>query len=77
MVHELQMLLLSLAGGCSLVFMGISHAKVETVPQRAAPVAVGETAPDFTLQDQNGRKVSLSQARGKSPVVLVFYRGYW
>lgn len=45
--------------------------------QRSEPVAVGEVAPDFTLQDQSGRKITLSDARGKSPVVLVFYRGYW
>ena len=45
--------------------------------QRADPVAVGEVAPDFTLEDQSGQKVTLSDARGKSPVVLVFYRGYW
>ena len=41
------------------------------------PVGVGETAPDFTLEDQNKTKVTLSAARAKSPVVLVFYRGYW
>jgi cytochrome oxidase Cu insertion factor (SCO1/SenC/PrrC family) len=41
------------------------------------PVAVGETAPDFTLVDQRGNKVRLSDSKGKSPVVLVFYRGYW
>lgn len=45
--------------------------------QRTGPVAVGEVAPDFTLQDQNQNKVTLSEARTKSPVVLVFYRGYW
>ena len=45
--------------------------------QRAAPVAVGEQAPDFTLTDQNGQKRSLAAERGKRPVVLVFYRGYW
>ena len=44
---------------------------------RAGPVAVGEVAPDFTLTDQNGRSHSLSAERGKRPVVLVFYRGYW
>jgi cytochrome oxidase Cu insertion factor (SCO1/SenC/PrrC family) len=44
---------------------------------RARPVAVGETAPDFTLQDQNGQKVGLAASRGQRPVVLVFYRGYW
>jgi cytochrome oxidase Cu insertion factor (SCO1/SenC/PrrC family) len=45
--------------------------------QRAKPVAVGEQAPDFTLTDQNGRSQSLAAERGKRPVVLVFYRGYW
>lgn len=44
---------------------------------RNAPVGKGDLAPDFTLQDQNGHEVKLSEARGKSPVVLVFYRGYW
>jgi cytochrome oxidase Cu insertion factor (SCO1/SenC/PrrC family) len=45
--------------------------------QRTDPVAVGEVAPDFTLQDQRGQKITLADARGKSPVVLLFYRGYW
>ena len=41
------------------------------------PVTVGAMAPDFSLEDQNGHKVTLTDARSKSPVVLVFYRGYW
>jgi cytochrome oxidase Cu insertion factor (SCO1/SenC/PrrC family) len=45
--------------------------------QRSTPVKVGDTAPDFTLEDQDGQKVTLSDNRGKRPVVLVFYRGYW
>ncbi len=44
---------------------------------RAKPAAVGEMAPDFTLEDYHGHKTTLSESRGKSPVVLVFYRGYW
>ena len=44
---------------------------------RTTPVAVGEMAPDFVLEDHEGHKNSLSEAQGKSPVVLVFYRGYW
>jgi cytochrome oxidase Cu insertion factor (SCO1/SenC/PrrC family) len=47
------------------------------VQARNTPVGVGDVAPDFTLEDQNGQKVKLLEARGKSPVVLVFYRGYW
>ena len=45
--------------------------------QRTGPIGIEEVAPDFTLQDHNGQKVTLSDARGRSPVVLVFYRGYW
>ena len=45
--------------------------------ERAAPVATGEMAPAFTLTDQNGRGHTLTAERGKRPVVLVFYRGYW
>ncbi len=33
----------------------------------------GEKAPDFKLPDQSGKPVSLSQFKGKSPVVLYFY----
>lgn len=44
---------------------------------RVAPVQVGEMAPDFTLEDQQGQKVTLSAARGQAPVILVFYRGHW
>jgi uncharacterized protein len=50
---------------------------LSSAQDRTAPVAVGEIAPDFTLEDHNKSKVSLSTARGKSPVVLVFFRGYW
>jgi len=42
---------------------------------RMTPVQLGDTAPDFTLTDANGRAVTLSKL-GKT-VVLVFYRGYW
>jgi peroxiredoxin Q/BCP len=35
-------------------------------------VEVGQPAPDFTLQDQNGEEVTLSALRGR-PVVLYFY----
>jgi peroxiredoxin len=50
---------------------------------------VGQKAPDFTLPDTAGKRVSLSEllaspaagageANGKTRwVVLIFYRGYW
>ena len=39
-------------------------------------VVAGDMAPDFRLQDQDGKVHQLSQYRGRN-VVLVFYRGYW
>ncbi len=44
---------------------------------RGSPIGVGDKAPDFILQDQNNKTVRLSKTRGKSAVLLVFYRGYW
>ena len=36
-------------------------------------VKVGDMAPDFTLTDQNGNKVSLHDFKGKKNVALAFY----
>lgn len=36
-------------------------------------LAVGTTAPDFTLRDQNQQPVSLGDYRGKRNVLLVFF----
>jgi hypothetical protein len=47
------------------------------VPDTPTALRVGERAPDFTLPDASGRPVALADYRGKKPVVLVFYRGYW
>ena len=54
-----------------------ANSQAPTGPVRSTPIGVEEIAPDFQLEDQNKNKVMLSEARGKSPVVLVFYRGYW
>lgn len=35
-------------------------------------VEIGKPAPDFTLEDQDGKKVTLSKLKG-SPIVLYFY----
>jgi hypothetical protein len=62
---------LLLAGGTWLNFV------VAAVPDTPTAVRVGEQAPDFTLPDAVGRPVALADYRGRKPVVLVFYRGYW
>jgi len=57
------------------------------LPASAAAPHVGQKAPDFTLPDQEGRPVALSDLRsaagasGAKPaavgVLLIFYRGHW
>lgn len=37
------------------------------------PVSVGEVAPDFALKDHHGQTFRLSELRGRSAVLVVFY----
>lgn len=39
-------------------------------------IAPGVLAPDFELEDVQGRLVRLSDFRGKQPLVLAFLRGF-
>jgi peroxiredoxin Q/BCP len=51
-------------------------AKTKAAPKKLSPkvakLKVGDSAPDFTLQDQNGKSVSLHDFKGKK-VVVYFY----
>lgn len=38
---------------------------------------VGDKAPEFALPNGDGKLVLLSEYTARSPVVLVFYRGFW
>jgi cytochrome oxidase Cu insertion factor (SCO1/SenC/PrrC family) len=60
-----------LAGGVWFNFF------VARIPAAPPILRVGEQPPEFSLPDASGRPVSLADYRGKKPVVLVFYRGYW
>jgi hypothetical protein len=40
-------------------------------------IKIGDEAPDFTLENLDGKPVMLSEYRDRKSVVLVFYRGYW
>ena len=40
---------------------------------QAATLKVGDRAPDFSLPDQTGKQVKLSDFLGKENVVLAFY----
>ena len=41
------------------------------------PLAVGSTAPGFSLPDTEGTIWQLSEMIADGPAVVVFYRGYW
>ena len=60
----------------SIITVFVSAANVQAQAS-TKPVGIGEAAPDFTLVDHHGSKVTLSDSKNKNPVVLVFYRGYW
>lgn len=62
-------LALLLAG--TIVSAGFAADQSNSVPP--PKIKVGDMAPDFTLEDQNGHKVSLHEFRGKKNVALAFY----
>ena len=43
----------------------------------AAALKVGTVAPDFSLEDEQGRQVKLSATRGRTPTLIFFFRGWW
>ena len=43
------------------------------IVQGGTSLKVGDVAPDFTLPAQDGKKISLSDYKGKKNVLLVFY----
>lgn len=45
----------------------------QTSPAPDPKIKVGDTAPDFSLRDQTGHEVKLSDFHGKKNVVLAFY----
>jgi hypothetical protein len=56
-----------------LLWLGVLLVSVLRVAGVTAALEVGEPAPDFTLPSTTGEQISLSQFRGKQPVLLEFY----
>lgn len=54
---------------------GINVVKNSEVLNKA--FKVGDKAPDFTLNNQNGKAVSLYNELANGPVILTWYRGGW
>jgi hypothetical protein len=61
-----------------VLFSYIFFYELRHVPPSTGAPRVGQKAPDFTLSDQDGKEVSLSDLVGQSKAVaLIFYRGFW
>ena len=74
------LLLTGLAGGAALGQQPSASPAASPASQAAAQPAppkthlkVGQPAPDFTLSDTEGNKVSLHDFKGKKNLVLAFY----
>ena len=57
----------------------MARATAELVDSGQAQKAkkAGDTAPEFTLSDPDGKPVSSRELLAKGPLVLSFYRGVW
>jgi AhpC/TSA family len=44
---------------------------------KSTTLKLGDKAPDFALPNGDGKLVILSEYTQRSPVVLIFYRGFW
>jgi peroxiredoxin len=58
-----------------LVISSFAIAQSETIYPEG--LKVGDTAPEFTAKDQDGKTVNLKDALKKGPVIMLFYRGQW
>ena len=61
------------AVGIALILTALCGEVRGQQPAPQSQLKVGEAAPDFSLPDQNGKPVKLSDFRGKQNVVLAFY----
>jgi peroxiredoxin len=52
-------------------------AQAKRFEQGADAIALGESAPNFELPNQEGQATSLAALLEKGPVVVTFYRGSW
>ncbi len=62
---------------CLLTMGGPAQYAQAQTSVRSQPIALGEVAPDFTLEGHVGGKFTLSAEAKRQPVLLVFYRGHW
>lgn len=72
-VRYLSVAVLLIAGATASLAQGGQPAATPAPTPVPLKLKVGDVAPDFTLPNLKGEKVTLSSFRGKSNVVLAFY----
>ena len=50
---------------------------LKQVPLSAQAPRIGEKAPEFSLPDQSGKQIALTDLLSPNGTVLIFYRGHW
>jgi cytochrome oxidase Cu insertion factor (SCO1/SenC/PrrC family) len=67
----------SLVGALILGAVGVAWATQKMqLPKPQGTFQEGQSAPDFSLKDQDGNVFHLADSRGTG-TLLIFYRGYW
>tara|TARA_E500000075_G_C6966381_1_gene308233 strand:+ start:872 stop:1468 length:597 start_codon:yes stop_codon:yes gene_type:complete len=62
----------------SLLFIGCSNvSSIPLVAEDISPILIGETLPNASLENLEGKYVQLKALLEEKPTVLVFYRGGW
>ena len=60
-----------------MLWCSMATAEIATSADRVHPLLPGTSVPEVSLQDHQARPVTLQQALGGKPTLLVFYRGGW
>ena len=59
---------------CAVLVIGfVEGAQAQDANERLLPLEVGDAAPDFSLEGSDGKTYTLSQFKGKKPVILAFF----
>jgi len=73
-------LIMMLAAGGAFAQSAQSPLAPPKTPAPTGPktfLKIGDKAPDFALPNGDGKIVVLSEYTQRSPVILIFYRGFW
>jgi peroxiredoxin len=68
---------LTLGTICTLLSLNVSAKPIAADELSVMPLMNGQTLPDITLKDLEGKAVNLTELVSQKPTVFFFYRGGW